>query len=417
MVWVQLGFAEVLPAREKVFPLLALARVVEPTSKRQTIRVLSELGVAAPSYDAITDCVWRCWERGYRAGIEQALAQVARVGSMSFCLYDVTTLHWETDVPDELRKSGFSKQRRLEPQIVLGLLTGSDGFPLLIREFEGNKAETKTIIPVLDEFRAVNPQTRVTVIADAGMLSEANLAALETAGYDFIVGGRIGAEPPGIVQLWQIEHPGEAIADQQIFRIEDHGTKKNPHHWVQWFQYRHKRAVRELRGIDKSVEKARKMATGEQPVKRSRFVTDDGTGQWRLNEELVASARDRAGIRSYKTNLVNASADQIIGWYHQLWHVEHTFRMAKSDLKARPAFHHRAERIHAHLTIVLAGLAVAKRIEQLTGMSILAFIHELKPIRHIKIDLGDGLTIQADNDLTNKAKEALTAIQQNNMWD
>jgi hypothetical protein len=411
--WRRIGFTGVLPGREKVFEMLALARVVEPTSKRAARRVLRELGVAPPAYSAISACLGRCYRLGYRSLVERALAEHARVGQLSVCLYDVTTLYWETDTPDGLRKPGFSKERRLEPQVVVGLLTGPDGFPLMVREFEGNKAETKTIVPVLDEFAAANPNAQVTVIADAGMLSEANLAALEDAGYKFIVGGRVGAGPPAVVELWRIEHPGQMLADGQVFSQTFHGTKAKPWQWVEWFQYRQARARRDIKGIDKSVSKAAKMALGDTAVKRNRFLTDDGTGQWRVNTDLVAKAQARAGIRSYKTNLTDASAKEIIDAYHQLWHVEHAFRMTKSDLRARPAYHHDAERIHAHLTIVLAALAVAKHIEHTTNMSIKSFIHELKPIRHVQIDIG-GTIIEADDDLTPQAKTALTAIEHDN---
>jgi transposase len=61
----------------------------------------------------------------------------------------VSTLYFETDKGDGFREPGFSKERRLEPQITIGLLTGQDGFPLMVSAFEGNKAETKTMLPVI----------------------------------------------------------------------------------------------------------------------------------------------------------------------------------------------------------------------------------------------------------------------------
>jgi hypothetical protein len=90
------------------------------------------------------------------------------------------------------------------------------GFPLQVHAFDGNTAETKTILPVIQEFAAAHGSPEVTVVADAGMLSEANLAAVEDAGLRFIVGARI----PDVsyqVSQWRRTHPGEPIGDGQIF--------------------------------------------------------------------------------------------------------------------------------------------------------------------------------------------------------
>ena len=70
-------------------------------------------------------------------------------------------------------------ERRVDPQIVVGLLVDRAGFPLEIGCYEGNKAETKTMLPVLHAFMAAHQLTDVTVVADAGMFSEANQAAIE----------------------------------------------------------------------------------------------------------------------------------------------------------------------------------------------------------------------------------------------
>lgn len=72
---------------------------------------------------------------------EKARGIHARLGPASLVLYDVTTLHFETDAGDGFREPGFSKQRHLDPQITLGLLTDAAGFPLTVAAFEGNKAE------------------------------------------------------------------------------------------------------------------------------------------------------------------------------------------------------------------------------------------------------------------------------------
>ena len=122
------------------------------------------------------------------------------------------------------------------------------GFPLTVHAFEGNTAETKTILPVIQASAAAHQISEVTVVADAGMLSEANLAALEDAGLRFIVGARI-PEVPYQVAEWRRSHPGEPIGERQIFTQPWlMGTKADPRKRMIFYQYRADRARRTLEG-------------------------------------------------------------------------------------------------------------------------------------------------------------------------
>ena len=90
---------------------------------------------------------------------QRALAH-AGLGPASLVLFDVSTLYFETDAGDGFREPGFSKERRLEPQITLGLLTDAAGFPLAVEAFEGNKAETATMLPVINAFKTAHQSDR-----------------------------------------------------------------------------------------------------------------------------------------------------------------------------------------------------------------------------------------------------------------
>jgi hypothetical protein len=127
----------------------------------------------------------------WRQGLSAACAAHAGLGPASLVFYDVSTLYFETDAGDGFRESGFSKERRLEPQITIGLLADRNGFPLMVSAFEGNRAETKTMLPVIEAFMAAHQLPDVTVVADAGMISEANQKAIEAAGLSFILGMKI----------------------------------------------------------------------------------------------------------------------------------------------------------------------------------------------------------------------------------
>jgi hypothetical protein len=176
-----LGFEEATGGDE-VFKQLVLARIIEPTSKLDSARVLTEAGVTAASYATLKRRLPVYATEDFRAGLAAACAARAVLGPTALVLYDVSTLYFETDQGDGFREPGFSKERRLDPQVTIGLLTDASGFPLMVNAFEGNKAETATMLPVLRSFQAAHGITGVTVVADAGMLSRGNQIAIEQAG-------------------------------------------------------------------------------------------------------------------------------------------------------------------------------------------------------------------------------------------
>ena len=147
-----LGFDVVADA---VFRDLVIARIVEPTSKLDAARVLADLGADTVSYSTIqTSLSLSSGPGNYRDRDRRASASTtpADCGGLSLLLYDVTTLYFEAEHEDDLRKVGYSKERRVDPQIVVGLLVDRTGFPLEIGCFEGNKAETTTIVPIITSF-------------------------------------------------------------------------------------------------------------------------------------------------------------------------------------------------------------------------------------------------------------------------
>jgi transposase len=128
------------------------------------------------------------------------------------------------------------------------------------------------------------------------------------------------------------------------------------------------------------------MVNNKAAIKRNRFLSIKGDTR-EINTPLVAEARRKAGIKGYVTDL-NIPPQEVISACHQLFQVEHSFRMTKSDLKARPIFHHTRDSIDAHLTIVFAGLAVSRYIESRTELSIKRFIQKLAPLRTGVIAVG-----------------------------
>jgi transposase len=122
-------------------------------------------------------------------------------GQVGIVFYDVTTLYFESDYSDELRERGFSKDgKHAQPQVVLGLLTSRDGYPLSWSLFNGSQYEGRTMLPVVEDFvTRFNPDDFV-VVADSGLMNKTNIALLEQENYKYIIGARIKNETEEIKQ-------------------------------------------------------------------------------------------------------------------------------------------------------------------------------------------------------------------------
>ena len=390
---------------DEVFRDLVIARIVEPTSKLDSLRVLNDLGSDALSYRTIQRHLRSIITGNYRDVItKKCFAHSGDRGTLSLLLYDVTTLYFEAENEDELRKVGYSKERRVDPQIVVGLLVDRTGFPLEISCFEGNTAETTTIVPILEAYQKRHGLAGVPMViaADAGMLSWTNLKALDEGGFSFIVGSRTTKAPGDLASHFRWH--GNAFTDGQVIDtvtprrgatvVNNVKLKaepvwnpiEHPKAWRAIWQYKAARARRDQKTLDAQEARAKAVIAGEKKAKITRFVTVAGD-QRTLDETSLARARSLVGLKGYVTNIDAAQmpAKEVIGKYHELWHVERSFRMSKTDLAARPIFHHVRESIEAHLTIVFAALAVSHSIQDKTGLAIANVVKQLRPLRSATI--------------------------------
>ena len=423
-VYERLGFAVVDDA---AFQQLVLARIVEPTGKADSVRVLDELGIPHASLRTMFRSLARSGPDDYRARIATAcFTHAAASGDVSLCLYDVTTLYFEAEKEDDLRKVGFSKERRVDPQVVVGLLVDRAGFPLEIGCFEGNRAETTTIIPVVKAFQARHGLADLVVVADAGMLSASNLKELHEAGLRFIVGSRVTKAPNDLASHFRWH--GDAFADGQVIdtitprvstataRAKNDVTKRaepvwdpavHPTSWRAVWAYSRKRAVRDSVTLTLQENKAKAVVAGERSARTPRFVRIEN-GTHTLDEASLARARRLVGLKGYVTNIPASlmPAGEVLACYHELWQVEASFRMSKTDLRARPMFHHAREAIEAHLTVVFAALAVARYLQDATGLSIRKIVRTLRPLQQITVRIA-GYEQLAEDPLTDTAEAIL----------
>lgn len=341
----------------------------------------------------------RCVDREYRDKIAEAcFAHAVTAGDVSLVLYDVTTLYFEAEKEDELRKVGYSKERRVDPQIVVGLLVDRTGFPLEIGCYEGNRAETQTIVPIVKQFQERHGLSDMVVVADAGMLSATNLKEIDDAGLRFIVGSRVTKAPTDLASHFRWH--GDTFTEAQLIDtitpknsrvIENDDNHKaepvwdpeaHPGSWRAVWAYSTKSAVRDNRTLTLQENRAKEVVAGEKTARTPRFVKNSN-GTRSLDEASLARARRLVGLKGYVTNIPATlmGPGEVIGSYHDLWRVEQSFRMSKTDLRARPMFVRTRDAIEAHLTIVFTALAVSREAQVRSGLAIRNLVRQLRPLR------------------------------------
>ena len=176
-----------------------------------------------------------------------------------------------------------------------------------------------------------------------------------------------------------------------------------------YYRYSWDRARRTLKGIDEQVAKAEKAVAGKLAIKRNRFV-DLKAPNKQVNWTLVNKNKALAGIKGYETTRRELTPEEIIGAYSRLLKIEKAFRMSKSDLKARPIYHHKRESIEAHLTVVMAAMAVGHLLEERSELSLKRLVRTLKKYRTFELQVA-GQTIHAASPLPAEVQEVIDRIQ------
>jgi len=372
------------------FKSLVLSRLVYPGSKLKTIDYLKKhlhIDVSVYSIYRFLDEL----DTELKQVIEEVTFNYTRRvlnGKIGVVFYDMTTLYFEASEEDDYRVIGFSKDgKHQQPQIMIGLLVSSQGYPIGYRIFEGNTAETKTLIPVLEAFQKKFNFVKPIVIADAALLSQKNIAALEENNYEYILGGRLKNEnniiKDKILNL-EIQEgaPQELIAPTGRLIIT----------------YSSKRARNDRRNREKGLKRLEKKVDSGKLSKKhinnrgyNKYLKLTGEVQVTIDYEKFKDDSVWDGLKGYVTNS-KLSKHQVIEHYTQLWHVEKAFRISKTDLRIRPIYHRLKRRIEAHICICFAAYTVYKEIERLLNNNNISLspekaINEIKEMRQIRYTL------------------------------
>ena len=225
-VYASLGFDQIA---DNAFKALVLARIIEPTSKADTVRVKAELGVPGPTRVTFMRCLKRVVERNYRTAIATACyTHATQHGGIALVLYDLTTLHFETDVEDRLRKVGNDEAAAIRPtRSPSGCSPPPPASRWRCTCSKGTRRGPRPWSQVLTTFAERHHISDVVVVADAGMLSAANLFSLEDAGFSFIVGYHPSSAVDDLAD--HVHRHGNAFRDRQAHRGHPRHGRRDGH--------------------------------------------------------------------------------------------------------------------------------------------------------------------------------------------
>jgi transposase len=359
-IYDSIGFGTI---KEELFRHLVIARLAFPLSKLKTIDYLHRFqGVMLD-----IDMVYRFLDKlnnKLKDQIEQiAFAHTLKVleGNINIVFYDMTTLYFEASDEDDLRKTGFSKDgKHKNPQIFLGLLVGLGGYAIGYDIFEGNIYEGHTLIPFIEKISKKFNLNKPIVVADAGLLSNNNVEALQEKGYQYIIGARIKNEPEKIkCQILE-----KQLTDGEMMKIKKQADIRLI------VAYATNRAVKDEHNRKRGLQRLEKQIKAGKLTKSSinnkgynKYLKLNGDVSIEIDYEKFNNDKSWDGIKGYITN-AELSDKKVIENYKNLWHIEKAFRMSKTDLRIRPIYHRLKHRIEAHICVSFTAYCIYKELER-----------------------------------------------------
>ena len=365
----ELGFQNLLSTtHQKTLRKVLFARIFEPGSKRR-LSYVTEKHLAD---ELPLDRIYRMMDALIKKSVDVqqksfAATQTALDGKISLVLFDVTTLSFETLSEDELRLFGYSKDFKFNTtQVVLALATTQEGLPVGFRLFPGNTAETKTLLESLNGWRQYIPINDITVIGDRAMMSDSNLAQLESAHCDYIVAFPLRklSKAQQAVILDRSRY-SEITTDDEISRyfMLEFGTR------YLCVSYSEKRALKDQKDRERLVKKLRSKLEACKNVKRLvnnkgylKYTEITGKAIASINEEKIAEDAKWDGLHAVISNKISSGID-VYDKYRRLWVIEESFRINKHNLKMRPIYHFTPKRIQAHILLCYMEFTLLRHVQ------------------------------------------------------
>ena len=376
---------------------LVYARVVHPCSKSRTFEdVIPRL---FESYSFSLDQLYSGLEyigSEYEKIVEiynHQITQKYRIDT-SHTYFDCTNFYFEIDREDDLRRKGPSKENRKEPIVGLGLLLDAHQIPIGMRIYPGNESEKPVLRKVIDELKQRgNVSGRTIQVADKGLNCINNILHALKAGDGYIFSKSVKALPDSEKVWMLLNNDYTDVKDNNgnvLYRIKeciddfpyDYYDESGRKHTVKLREKRvatfnPKLAEKQIFEINKQVEKARMLKASQ--AKRSEFGDSakyvsfvsadkkgkrtDGKVTIEMNEKAIENARELAGYNLMVTSEISMSAAAIYTAYHNLWRIEESFRIMKSQLDARPVYLQKEDTITGHFLICYLSVVLMRLLQ------------------------------------------------------
>ena len=364
---------------------LVYSRAVLPCSKSRTFEeVIPKL---FESFDFSLNQVYSCLEyigAEYEKIIEIYNHQVHLMFPFdtSRTYFDCTNFYFEIDKEDDFRRKGPSKENRKEPIVGMGLLLDAHQIPIGMKLFPGNESEKPVIRSIIDDLKQRNHISGKTIqVADKGLNCAENILHALKAGDGYLFSKSV-KQLPETEKTWVLLEHGyrdvknkkgevlyrikECVDDFSYTVIDKSGNRRT-------FKLREKRVVtfnpglakKQIYEINRQIEKAKALKASQ--AKRSEygdcakyvtFIAADKKGNGTngkvkvvMNEEAIKKNLELAGYNLLVTSEIGMSDSEIYAAYHNLWRIEESFRIMKSQLDARPVYLQKEETITGHFLI------------------------------------------------------------------
>jgi hypothetical protein len=387
-----------------LFKSLVISRLLYAGSKLELINYLSYFKNIEIDENKIYRFLDTLYEEKIKNSIEECIFNHTKKimnDIITVTFYDVTTLYFESEKEDDLRKIGFSKEGKLaRPQILLGLFTTLEGYPLSYEVYEGNKYEGHTLIDILEKFQSkFKFKNKPIVVADRGMLTYANIAYLENNGYKYILAYKIKN-----ISNELKEHIANLIFinDGVIHTLEykkdieykDNYNKKQKLSIKQRLilTYSSKRAKKDKKTREKAIKKIEKELSKKSITKsdlklyyyaKYLDIDDKCNIKYSLNPNKIVQDKKFDGIKGFTTNDFTLNPNDVISHYKNQYDVEEAFKISKTDLKIRPIYHRLENRIKAHILISFVSYAIYKEFDRKLKINNIKFEFSQKLLRKI----------------------------------
>ena len=241
------------------------------------------------------------------------------------------------------------------------MLVGLGGYAIGYDIFEGGISEGHTLIPFIEKISKKFNINKPIIIADAGLLSNDNIKALEESSYQYIIGARIKNESKKIKK----QILSKQLNNGQMIRIKKQSNTKLV------VAYSDSRAAKDehnrkrgLHRLEKQIKAGKLTKSNINNKGYNKYLKLTGNISIEIDYDKFNKDKSWDGLKGYVTNS-KLSDKQVIENYKNLWQIEKAFRMSKTDLRIRPIYHRLRDRIEAHICISFTAYSVYKELERI----------------------------------------------------